>query len=269
MFVDTHCHMNMMVKQSFDTPLQEVDYPLIANIIGSARAAGVELIVNVGTSLVESINCIEIAKRFESVFATVGIHPCDATDTWQKDFQEIEALTKKKEMNKIVGIGEVGLDFYHKPFNVQRQKDCLKAHLELGLEHGLAFSFHVRDAGEEFLYFIEEYKRDITRAVIHCFQQDKDFAQTVVEWGFYVGVDAPITYPKAQNLRDVLKTIPLENMVLETDAPFLPPQAYRGTQNKPEYIPQFALVLAELKGVRLEELAAITTKNARALFGLS
>lgn len=268
MFVDTHCHMNMMVKQSFDTPLQESDYPLIREIIKEAQDAQVGIIVNVGTSLVESSNCVAIAQHFQNVFATVGIHPCDASDTWKNDFIEIVGFVKEKERNKIVGIGEVGLDFFHKPFNEQRQKDCLKAHLDLGLEHGLAFSFHVRNAGEEFLYEIEPYKKDISRAVIHCFQQDKNFAQTIVEWGFYVGVDAPITYPKAQDLRDVLVMIPLEHIVLETDAPFLPPQELRGKQNRPVYIPRIAQALADIKGVTLETLATVTTKNARTLFGL-
>jgi TatD DNase family protein len=268
MYIDTHCHLNMVVKKEFDVPLEQKHYPMIKAVLDQARDAGVETIINVGTSLVESINCVEIAKRFDNVHATVGLHPCDCTPDWRKDFDGLKKLLADKESNKIVGIGEIGLDFYHKPFDRSRQEDALKAQIELGLEHGLPFSFHVRDAGEEFLMVVEQYVKDMKQAVNHCFSQDKDFAKTIVEWGFYAGIDGPVSYTKNHAFREVVATIPLENLVIETDAPFLPPQQFRGKQNLPAYIPLFAPTLAEVKGVTVEELARVTSVNAKVLFGL-
>jgi TatD DNase family protein len=268
MFIDTHCHINIMVKETFDRELTSDELTAAAAVIEQAKAAGVQTIINVGTSLIESLNCIALAQRYPEVFATVGIHPCDATASWREDFKVITQKAKEWERLRIVGIGEVGLDFYHKPFDAQRQKDCFKAHIELALEHNLGLSIHVRDAGEELLYVLDEYRKQINRAVIHCFSQSQDFANTVLEWGFYLGIDAPITYPKNEQLRNVVANTPLTSLVLETDSPFLPPQELRGKKNHPAYIPKFVSWIADLKGVSVEEVAAITTRNAQRLFGL-
>lgn len=268
MFIDTHCHINIMVKESFDRLLTQEELLLAKADVEQAAQAGVTTIINVGTSLVESLNCIALAQMYPQIFATVGIHPCDATDSWRADFEVIAQKAQHAEEHKIVGIGEVGLDFYHKPFDKQRQKDCFKAHIELALRHNLALSIHVREAGEELLYVLDEYHKEIKRAVIHCFSQNQDFADVVLGWGFYLGIDAPITYPKNELLRSVVTKAPLSALVLETDAPFLPPQHLRGKKNHPSYIPLFAQLIADLKGVLIEEVARVTSDNARHLFGL-
>jgi len=268
MFVDTHCHLNMLVKKEFDVLLTPDQIEAIDAIIQEAYNAGVKKIINVGTSLLESINSVEIAKHYVTVFATVGIHPCDATESWYNDFKEIEKLAQHKEKNKIVGIGEVGLDFYHKPFFRQRQEDVFKAHIELAIEHKLPLSIHVRDAGDELLEVIEPYAKNITGAVIHCFSQNQAFANTVIQWGFYIGIDAPITYPKNEQLRDIVRNISLNNIIFETDSPFLPPQEYRGKQNRPAYIPLFAQTVADLKKETLAVVQEVTTANVKKLFGI-
>lgn len=266
MFVDTHCHLNMLVKKEFDTLLTLDQIKQVEAILQEAYAAGVEKIINVGTSLSESINSVAIAKKYSNVFATVGIHPCDATASWYDDFKALVELVNHKEENKIVGVGEVGLDFYHKPFFRQRQEDVFKAHIELAIEHQLPLSIHVRDAGDELLEVIEPYVKTIPGAVIHCFSQSQQFANTVIGWGFYVGIDAPITYPKNEQLRDIVRTIPLSHIIFETDAPFLPPQEYRGKQNRPAYIPMFAQTVADLKKVSLAVVQEVTTANVKKLF---
>lgn len=268
MFIDTHCHMNMMVKKEFDEPLREEHFPLIGDIIDVAAQNGVSPIINVGTSLIESKNSIAIAQRFSSVFATVGIHPCDCSENWRDDIKELEKLIKDKEVNKIVGIGETGMDFYHKPYDAQRQRDAFKEQIELAIKYDLGLVVHVRDAGEETLRVLEEYAKEIKRATIHCFSQSLDFARVVTGWGFFIGIDGPITYPKNEQLREVVRQISLDYLVLETDAPFLSPQAYRGKQNHPAYIPIFAKTVADLKEVSLEQLAQATTRNAKKLFSL-
>ncbi len=258
----------MLAKKEFDKPLEESHFPIISNFIDQAASVGVSMIINVGTSLQESLNCIEIAKRFPSVFATVGLHPCDCTSTWRDDFKEIVKLAQEYEKNKIVGIGEVGLDFYHKPFDQKRQMDAFKSQIELSLEYNLALVVHVREAADELLRMLEEYRKELKRVVIHCFCQEQYVADTVIEWGFFIGIDAPLTYPKNELLRSVVTKVPLTSIVLETDSPFLPPQSYRGKQNVPAYIPLFVPLIAELKGISVEEVGRQTTLNAKKLFNL-
>ncbi len=268
MFIDTHCHLNIMVKKEFNQQLQENHFPIIQDIINKAMDNGVSTIINVGTSLMESKNSIAIAQRFKSVYATVGIHPCDCSESWRDEVKILEKLVKEKEHHKIVAIGEIGLDFYHKPYDQQRQRDAFKAQIELALRYDLGLVIHVRDAGDELLRVLEEYVKEIKAATIHCFAQTLDFAKVVTDWGFYIGIDAPITYPKNEQLREVVRAISIDHLVLETDAPFLPPQQFRGKPNHPSYIPLFAEVIAELKNVSLEQLAQTTTHNAKKLFGI-
>jgi len=272
MFVDTHCHLNIVVKKKFDEPLSDNHYPEIEKIVNQARESGVEKIINVGTSIQESINSVEIAKRFDGVYATVGVHPCDSLTLGFKQLKNVIAtfdkLLQEKELNKIVGVGEIGLDFYHKPFDQSMQIDYLKAHIELALKYQLPISFHVREAGDAFLRVLEEYIKDGVRGVIHCFQQNKSFSEVVLDWGLYVGIDAPLGYPKNQALRDVLRAIPLERIILETDAPFLPPQQFRGKGNYPAYIPLIAQMVADVKEVSVDTVERETTQAALALFRL-
>jgi TatD DNase family protein len=266
MFVDTHCHLNMIAKKKFDTSLSNEHLEHIETIIDQAKQNRVEKIINIGTSLVESTNSINIAKKFENVFTSVGIHPSDCSSAWKKDFKEIEKFAKEKEANKIVGIGEVGLDFYHKPFYKDRQSDAFKAQIELALENDLALIIHVRDASQEVLRILEEYSNDISRGVIHCFSHPRDFANIILDWGFYVGINGPITYSKNDEFRAIVANITLDRIILETDAPFLPPQQHRGKQNLPSYIPIIAQKLAEVKGISVDEVEAATTDNAEKLF---
>ena len=267
MFVDTHCHLNIIAKKEFESTLSQEHILKIRDIIDQATNAEVCKIINIGTSLQESKNTIQIAQQFENVFATVGLHPCDCKENWKEEFQAIVKLVENKKENKIVGIGEVGLDFYHKPFNRQRQEDAFKYHIELALEQQLPLVVHVREASDELLTVLEEYSKDLN-AVIHCFNHPQDFANTVLEWGFYIGIDGPITYPKNDIFRKIVKNIPLNKILLETDAPFLPPQQFRGKQNVPAYIPIIAQTVADIKQVSLDEIAQTTTETAEKFFGI-
>lgn len=278
MFIDTHAHLNILVDKEIDELLQSHHLDLIKPYVDRANAAGVAKLINVGTSLNESRNCVAIARANKNVYATLGIHPCDVkADTWRNDIEEFKKLLQHKDENKIVGIGEIGLDYYHKPFDAELQRDAFIAQIELALEHTLPLSVHVRDivdgahqgslsaAADDLLKVLEPYRKEV-RAVIHCFQQQRDFADVVLSWGFFLGIDAPITYPKNQWFRDMLKDLPVDRLVLETDTPFLPPQEFRGKQNVPAYLPLFAQVLADIKKISVQELASITTANAERLF---
>lgn len=268
MLIDTHCHINMLIKETFDVPLTQEQLDTAQSIINSALQHHVSTIINVGTSLTESKNCIELAQRYKQVYAAIGIHPNDCTPDWKHDFQELKKLAKNKEALKIVAVGETGLDRHYPGYDIARQTDAFKAHIELALEHDLAIIVHTRDAHDEVLTVLDIYKRDNPRTVIHCFSEDLSFAQHAIANKFFLGIGGTLTYPKNNALREVFAQVPLEHIVLETDAPFLPPQSMRGKKNAPRYIYDIAQFLADLKQVSFEAVAKQTTANAKTLFKL-
>jgi TatD DNase family protein len=268
MLIDTHCHINMMVKETFDTLLHKSDIITIKNIIDDAHKDDVTYIINVGTSVIESENCIQIAQAYAPVYATVGIHPNDCTVDWKTDIEILTRYVQEKEKNKIVGIGEIGLDRHYKDHNLPRQKDAFRAQIELALAHNLAIVVHTRDAYDETLHVLSEYRTDIARGIIHCFSEDLAFAQEAINMNFALGIGGIITYPKNNDLRHIVTDLSLDNFVLETDAPFLPPQIIRGKQNHPKYIKTIAEYMANLRNESYETVAHTTTRNAFKIFGL-
>lgn len=265
MLIDTHCHLNCMTKKTFDVPIEDSDHEKLKDVIEQAAEANVTKILTLGTSVIESKNCIKIASWFDGVYAAVGIHPTDCNVEWKEDFEEIKKLVKEKEKNKIVAIGECGFDKYWPGYDIQRQTDCFKRQIELAVENNLPICVHVRQARDEMLRCLEEFTPDV-KGILHSFFQDRAYAELAIEKGFLLGVGGPITYPKNSTLRELIKEIDLKNIVLETDAPFLPPQSIRGKQNHPLYIKQIAEYLAELKGEALEVVEKQTTANASELF---
>jgi len=268
MFIDTHCHLTMLGKDKNERDL----------VVSAAKSMGVGKIITIGTTLNDSINSAQIAGEYEGVFATAGIHPCDTSQEWPTQFEEIKKLVLQtvvgvfdsrrfnpKKENKIVGIGETGLDFYHKPFDKKRQVASFTAHIELAIENDLPLVIHMRDSSQEVLRVLEPYKNKV-RGVAHCFVQPKDIADVLLEWGFYLGIGGPLSYPKNESLRELYDGVSLERIVLETDAPFLPPQAFRGKKNHPRYIPMIAEVIAKIKGIESEQVERVTTQNAQNLF---
>lgn len=269
MLVDTHCHLNMMVKKTFDTPCTADMMAPAQTIVNQAATQGVTTIINVGTSLIESKNSVLLAQKIANVYATVGIHPNDCTTNWARELSDLETLLKNKEQNNIVGVGECGIDRHYPDYDLQRQYDAFKAQIELALEYNVALVVHSRDAYDETLRVLEEYVRHEPRAVMHCFSYDQNFASQVITWGFKIGIGGTLTYPKNSELRDVAKAIELTDIVLETDAPFLPPQAIRGQQNSPAQIAVIANYLAELRSQTVQAVAESTTHTAKKLFGLA
>jgi len=268
MLVDTHCHLNMMVKKDFDVPLTASQITHAATIADEAKESGITTIINVGTSFIESKNCVALAKKIKHVFATVGIHPNDATQSWHKELKELELFLKEKEKYKIVGVGECGIDRHYKGYDLQRQYDAFKAQIELALTYDVGLVIHSRDAYDETLRFLEEYIRHDPRAIMHCFSYDTTFAEQVLAWKFKLGIGGTITYPNNEELRRVVDGIRLNDFVLETDAPFLPPQVIRGKQNSPTQIKVIAEYIADLKKESLAAIAEQTTLNAQQIFQL-
>ncbi len=266
MFTDSHCHLNIITKEKFDVALSENDFNLMPAIVERAQAKQVTKIINVATSLIESINSIEIAKRFEPVWATVGIHPNDLTQDWPAEIKQLKKYLDHKAENKIVAIGECGMDFYYEGYDLQRQKDGFRAQIELALHYNLPICVHTRVAPQETLRILDEYIKNNLTGVIHCFSEDLSFAKQVIDWGFVLGLGGIITYPKNTYLRDIVTQISLNDFILETDAPFLPIQTMRGKTNYPEYIYDIASYIADLKNCSLDQLAQATDANVKKIF---
>lgn len=265
MLIDTHCHINIMIKKDFDVPLPQNFKELTAPIIAECNHAGVTKIINVGTSISESINCITLAQNFNNVWATIGLHPNDADKNWEQDIESFKKLLQNPQ-NKIVGIGEIGLDYHYPNHNKVFQHTVFEAQIQLALDHDLPIVIHTRDAGQDVLNILETYKSEKLRGIIHCFSEDLAFAERAIALNFVLGIGGPLTYPKNDELRKVFTTVPLATIVLETDAPFLPPQEMRGKKNSPAHIKIIANYLAKIRNLSFETVAHITTKTAEKLF---
>lgn len=267
MLIDTHAHLNLMIKKEFDVALSQEQIEEAQHIVTTAAHASVHNIINVGTSVIESRNSILLAQHYAPIWASVGIHPNDSTDSWKEDLIEIEKMIRDAKRNKVVALGECGLDFYRPGYNKQRQYDVFKAHIEYALQYALPLVIHSRQAADETLHILEQYVPH-ARGIIHCFSQDRAFAKQVIAWGYVLGIGGTITYPKNEELRQVVRSVPLTSIVLETDAPYLPPQAIRGKENHPAQIHKIALYIAQLRGESYEHIAHTTTMTARALLGI-
>ncbi len=167
--IDTHCHLNIMIKKEFDALLPENFIALTDQIIKEAAMCNVKTLINVGTSLTESINCVLLAQHYKNCFATLGIHPNDITDSWKQDIIEFKKLLNNKETNKIVAIGEIGLDYHYENYNKNLQYEVLKVQIELALHYNLPIIIHTRDANLEVLKILETYKGPDLQGIIHCF----------------------------------------------------------------------------------------------------
>ncbi|MBI2345160.1 TatD family hydrolase [Candidatus Dependentiae bacterium] len=273
MLIDTHCHMNILVR-NFDNkePFKEFntqEIELMEKIIFDAEKQLVTQIINVGTDYTESYACIEIAKIFSNCFAAIGLHPNDITDTWQNDILNFRQLLLKTQENKIVGIGECGIDKHYPNYDLKQQQEVFHAQIQLALEHNLAIIVHSRDADEETYNVISQYYGEKNfRGTIHCFSSNEKYAQKYIDLGFVLGFGGTITYPKNEILRSVAKMIPLEKIILETDAPFLSPQIVRGSKNNPTNIKIIAEYIAKLRQEDFKNVMQTTTKTTKNLFGI-
>ncbi len=195
---------------------------------------------------------IEISKIFDQISPVIGVHPHEANNNYQEDILFLKNLLTSHH-EKIVGIGECGLDKHYPDYNLQAQIDLFTAQIELALEYDKALVVHTRDAQDETYDVLERYKNQLKRVTIHCYSNDLDFAQEVTSWGWFLGIGGTVTYPKNNALREIVITVGVEHIVLETDAPFLPPQIMRGKSNSPDQISTIAQYLAELTQTPIED----------------
>lgn len=271
--IDTHCHLNIMVrnfsKNDILIPFTQDELATCLTILQDAQNNLTNTLINVGTNLTESLLCIQLTQHFANCYATIGLHPNDTTASWQETMKTFQELLQKKEELKIVGIGECGIDKHYPDFNIKQQQDTFHAQINLALEHNLALVIHSRDADEETYQALAQYKNEKNfRGTIHCFSSNEIYAQKYLDLGFVLGFGGTVTYPKNETLRNVAKMIPLNKIVLETDAPFLPPQTMRGKKNSPANIKIIAEFIADLRGENFETVAKTTAQTSRELFGL-
>ena len=251
-FVDTHVHLHF---PDFDSDRSE--------IIERARRSGVRHFINVGTDLESSRKSIAIAEQYDFVYATIGIHPHDVKDARPEDMRELSQLAKHK---KVVAIGEVGLDFYRNlsPEDVQRK--FMIQFFEMAKEAHLPLVLHIRDAYEPMIELLKEHLKGL-RAVSHCFSGTREVMESLVALGLFISFAGPVTYKKNDSLREAAKACPADRILLETDAPFLAPQAHRGKRNESAFMMESARLVAELRGVSPEKLGEMSSHNAEVLFG--
>jgi TatD DNase family protein len=254
MLIDTHAHL---------------DFPEFAGDLNGVlmRAAdnGVTRIVTIGIDVASSSRAVELAQSLPQVFATVGIHPHGATVLSDQTLDDLRRLARQR---RVVAIGEIGLDYYRdrQPRDIQRQ--CLRQQLDLAVELGLPVVIHVRSAYPDFMSMIEDYAAALPGVVLHCFSGDWEVAERALEWGFYLSIPGTVTFAKAEIQQQVVQRMPLERLVLETDAPFLAPVPYRGKSNEPSYLLYTAQKVADLRRVPLEAVARQTALNAEQVFDL-
>ncbi|MGV3615697.1 MAG: TatD family hydrolase [Fimbriimonas sp.] len=251
MLIDTHCHLND--AKAFPDPPAEIE---------AAREAGVERLIVVGTHPPDWTTAIALAAQHETVFAIVGWHPNYTADYDRATLSELEALLKHP---KVLALGEIGLDYHWDYSPRMTQYDALRDQLDLAVRVDVPVVFHAREAYSDLLDVLEA--RPPHPYLFHCWAGDAAEAARAVAMGAYFGVDGPVSYKKADELRAVLRTIPLDRLVLETDAPYMSPVPYRGKPNRSAYIPHINRALAAALEISEAECAKATTENAIRFFG--
>ena len=253
MLIDTHCH------------LTDPRYNGGQEIIDNMESDGLEKIITVAYDIPSSFACADIADKNANVYATAGVHPSDAC-RMEKGYDPIQDLRLALKREKVVALGEIGLD-YHFGDDKDIQKHWLCRQLEVLAETNLPVSFHVRDSYEDMLSIVKQNKTNIKNGgVMHCFSGSYETAKIYVDMGFYISFAGPITFKNNNKAEQIIKNLPLERILIETDSPYLTPVPYRGQLNRPAYVKYQAQKIADVVGKDYEEIVDITTNNAYTLF---
>lgn len=255
MYFDTHAHLDD-VKFSQDQD----------QVIERAKAAGVEYILNVGYNPASASRTVELTKKYDFIYGAVGMHPHDAKDLDGEGFRELKRLAGEP---KIVAIGEIGLDYYwnHSPHDVQQR--VFRRMIDFAREVKKPIIIHDRDAHEDIFRIIKEEAAYEVGGIFHCYSGSLPLAKEAVKMGFYISIAGPVTFHNAKKTVEVVREIPLERLLIETDCPYLAPVPYRGKRNEPAYVVKVAETIAQIKGISLEEAAKTTLENGKKAFGIA
>ena len=250
-FVETHTHLDLIKRNAEE-------------VIKEAVKNKVTKMINIGIDLPSSQIAIEFALRFKEVYAAIGYHPNESNLIDEEGWKELEKLACHE---KVVAIGETGLDYYRKRSTIRQQMIAFKKHLVLARKFNLPVIVHDRDAHKDILKILKDEATGL-KIVVHCFSGDMDMARECINEGYYIGIGGVVTFKNAKSLQSITKEYPLDKILLETDSPFLAPHPFRGKPNEPKYIPLIAEKISELKGISLEKVADVTSGNCKTVFGI-
>ncbi len=252
MFIDTHCH------------LHDDKYENVCEIVNNFVRGGVNIAVDMGVNVKTSEMGKTLAEKYDSVYFGAGFHPSDSNDFDVDSVEKIKALT---DHPKCVAVGEIGLDYYWKPFDKQKQIDCFTKQIEIASFCKLPFSIHCRDAVEDTVNVLKTNKSKLTNgAVMHCFSGSRETAKELLDLGIYISFAGPLTFKNGVRAREVADYVPSDFLLTETDSPYLSPEPFRGTRNEPKNVALITAFLAKIKGLELEEFSNQIMSNAKRLF---
>jgi len=255
MYLDTHAHLTF--------PEFSIDLP---EVIKRAKEAGLSAIINIALDDEAIAQSIKISQEYPGyVYMAAGTHPHEASQWKEEHYQKFKELAVK---NKFVAIGETGLDYHYKLSPIESQQDVFRHFLRMAQELVIPAVIHSRDAAQDTIKVLKEENNGGLKGVLHCFAGDMELGKVALDMGLYISFTGNITFPKAEIIRQAAKQIPMDRILIETDCPFLSPPPYRGKRNEPSYVVEVAKKIAEIKGLSVEEVAEITTKNAKTLFNI-
>ena len=247
--IDTHCHLDLK------------DYPDLEDVI--LKMEGNYMIAS-GYDIESSKHVINLINKYDNIYGTIGIHPSDVKKYSIQILDQLEEMIKNE---KIVGVGEIGLDYYWDKENKEIQKEFFIAQIKLAQKYNLPIVIHSRDSIEDTFQILQEYLND-TKAVLHCYSGSYEMAKKFAKLGVKFGIGGVLTFKNSQKLREVVENMGLENFILETDSPYLTPEPYRGKRNEPYNIIYVANKISEIKNIDVNDVINITTKNASLIFDL-
>jgi TatD DNase family protein len=252
MIFDTHAHYD---DEQFDIDREE--------LLGSMRENGIGHIVNVGANIASTRGALELAHKYDFIYAAVGVHPSDVEELNEDNF---ELLREWSQDGRCVAIGEIGLDYHWPDPEPELQKKWFRRQLHLAREERLPVIIHSRDAAKDTLDIMREEHAEEIGGIVHCFSYSKEVAAQCVDMGFYIGVGGVLTFKNGRKLREVVEQTPMDRILLETDCPYLAPEPYRGRRNSSLYLPYVVTEMANIKGITEDEVIRITEQNAKRVY---
>ncbi|WP_027856074.1 TatD family hydrolase [Marinobacterium jannaschii] len=254
MYIDSHCHLDKLDLTPYDGDLSA--------LLSQAEQCQVSKMLCVSVEMEQFQRMYSLIEPYSQVFASVGVHPLSA----DKGVVSVEELIAETTRERIVAIGETGLDYYYQQDTIELQQQSFRNHLIASSQSGLPTIVHTRDARQDTLDIIRQSGDPEVGGVLHCFTESWEMARDALDLNYMISISGIVTFRNAEELRNVVKQVPLDRLLIETDAPYLAPVPYRGKKNEPRYVVEVAQCVADIKGVRLEELAEITSENFFRLF---
>ena len=252
MIIDSHAHYN---DEVFDGDRDE--------ILGGLASRGVELVVNIGTDIESSRYSIDLTNKYDKVYAVVGFHPDYVDDVTEEDYLLMREMLKEE---KVVGIGEIGLDYHYTKENKEAQIRCFERQLAIAKEMDMPFVIHSRDAAKDTLDIMKAHQNDGLSGILHCFSYSKEMAREYVKMGYYIGIGGVVTFKNAINIKEVVAEVPIDRIVVETDCPYLAPAPFRGKRNESMYLKYIVEEIARIKSLPAEEVVEKANQNAKDVY---